>query len=146
MKRLHVHVAVRDLEASTRFYSALFAAEPTVVKADYAKWMLEDPRVNFAISAHDGVAPGLSHLGIQVENADELAEVYGRLQKADRPVLDEGATTCCYAKSTKSWIADPQDIAWETFLTTGDAVDYGTGPELSRIAADPAATGQRCCG
>ena len=146
MKRLHVHVAVRDLEASTRFYSALFAAEPTVVKADYAKWMLEDPRVHFAISAHDGAAPGLSHLGIQVENADELAEVYGRLQKADRPVLDEGATTCCYAKSTKSWIADPQDIAWETFLTTGDAVDYGTGPELSRIAADPAATGQRCCG
>jgi catechol 2,3-dioxygenase-like lactoylglutathione lyase family enzyme len=146
MKRLHVHVAVRDLEASTRFYSALFAAEPTVVKADYAKWMLEDPRVNFAISAHDGVAPGLSHLGIQVENVDELAQVYGRLQKADRPVLDEGATTCCYAKSTKSWIADPQDIAWETFLTTGDAVDYGTGPELSRIAADPAATGQRCCG
>lgn len=146
MKRLHVHVAVLDLEASTRFYSALFAAEPTVVKADYAKWMLEDPRVNFAISAHDGAAPGLSHLGIQVENADELADVYGRLQKADRPVLDEGATTCCYAKSTKSWIADPQDIAWETFLTTGDAVDYGTGPELSRIAADSAATGQRCCG
>ncbi|MEA3538827.1 MAG: ArsI/CadI family heavy metal resistance metalloenzyme [Pseudomonadota bacterium] len=146
MKRLHVHVAVSDLEASTRFYSALFAAEPSVVKADYAKWMLEDPRVNFAISAHDGAAPGLSHLGIQVENADELAEVYGRLQKADRPVLDEGATTCCYAKSTKSWISDPQDIVWETFLTTGDAVDYGTGPELSRIAADPAATGQRCCG
>lgn len=146
MKRLHVHVAVSDLEASTRFYSALFAAEPTVVKADYAKWMLEDPRVNFAISTHDGAAPGLSHLGIQVENADELTEVYGRLQKADRPVLDEGATTCCYAKSTKSWIADPQNIAWETFLTTGDAVDYGTGPELSRIAADPAATGQRCCG
>ncbi|BBE34547.1 ArsI/CadI family heavy metal resistance metalloenzyme [Sphingosinicella microcystinivorans] len=146
MKRLHVHVAVSDLDASTRFYSALFAAEPTVMKADYAKWMLEDPRVNFAISTHDDATPGLSHLGIQVENADELAEVYGRLQKADRPVLDEGATTCCYAKSTKSWIADPQNIAWETFLTTGDAIDYGTGPELSRIAADPAATGQRCCG
>jgi len=146
MKRLHVHVAVADLEASTRFYSALFAAEPTVVKADYAKWMLEDPRVNFAISTHDGATSGLSHLGIQVENADELAEVYGRLQKADRPVLDEGATTCCYAKSTKSWIADPQNIAWETFLTTGDAVDYGAGPELSRIAADPDVTGQRCCG
>jgi catechol 2,3-dioxygenase-like lactoylglutathione lyase family enzyme len=146
MKRLHVHVAVRDLEASTRFYSTLFAAEPTVVKADYAKWMLDDPRVNFAISAHEGAAPGLSHLGIQVEDAGELAEVYARLQKADRPVLDEGATTCCYAKSTKSWIADPQDIAWETFLTTGESVDYGTGPELSRIAADPAATGQRCCG
>lgn len=146
MKSLHVHVAVRDLEASTRFYSTLFAAEPTVVKADYAKWMLEDPRVNFAISAHEGAAPGLSHLGIQVEDAGELEEVYARLQKADRPVLDEGATTCCYAKSTKSWIADPQDIAWETFLTTGESVDYGTGPELSRIAADPAATGQRCCG
>lgn len=146
MKRLHVHVAVRDLEASTRFYSTLFAAEPTVVKADYAKWMLDDPRVNFAISVHEGAAPGLSHLGIQVEDAGELEEVYARLQKADRPVLDEGATTCCYAKSTKSWIADPQDIAWETFLTTGESVDYGTGPELSRIAADPAATGQRCCG
>ena len=146
MKRLHVHVGVEDLNQSVQFYSTLFAAAPTVLKDDYAKWMLEDPRVNFAISAHDGAAPGLSHLGIQVENADELAEVYGRLQKADRPVLDEGATTCCYAKSTKSWIADPQDIAWETFLTTGDAVDYGTGPELSRIAADPAATGQRCCG
>lgn len=146
MKSLHVHVAVRDLEASTRFYSTLFAAEPTVVKADYAKWMLDDPRVNFAISAHESAAPGLSHLGIQVEDAGELKEVYARLQKADRPVLDEGATTCCYAKSTKSWIADPQDIAWETFLTTGESVDYGTGPELSRIAADPAATGQRCCG
>ena len=146
MKRLHVHVPVRDLEASTRFYSTLFAAEPPVVKADYAKWMLDDPRVNFAISAHEGAAPGLSHLGIQVEDAGELEEVYARLQKADRPVLDEGATTCCYAKSTKSWIADPQDIAWETFLTTGESVDYGTGPELSRIAADPAATGQRCCG
>lgn len=137
---------MRDLEASTRFYSTLFAAEPTVVKADYAKWMLDDPRVNFAISVHEGAAPGLSHLGIQVEDAGELEEVYARLQKADRPVLDEGATTCCYAKSTKSWIADPQDIAWETFLTTGESVDYGTGPELSRIAADPAATGQRCCG
>jgi hypothetical protein len=100
MKRLHLHVSVEDIARSVRFYSTLFAAEPAVLKPDYAKWMLEDPRVNFAISARVGQA-GLDHLGIQVETPDELRDVYGRLQRADRPVLEEGATTCCYARSEK---------------------------------------------
>jgi len=124
MKRLHVHVAVENLEASVRFYSHLFAAEPTVLKTDYAKWMLEDPRVNFAISAR-GAAAGIQHLGVQVEDRGELEEVYGRLKRADRPVLEEGLTTCCYAQSEKSWIEDPQGVRWETFLTTGESTVYG---------------------
>ena len=135
MKRLHVHVAVDDLDTAIGFYSTLFAAEPSVVKPDYAKWMLEDPRVNFAIS-NRGAKAGLNHLGIQVESEAELAEVYGRLKKADRPVLEEGKTTCCYAKSEKSWIDDPAGISWETFLTSGEATSYGTSkPEGVRVAA-----------
>lgn len=144
MKRLHVHVGVNDLDASIRFYSTLFAAEPTVTKADYAKWMLEDPRVNFAISSGNHAAKGVEHLGIQVESSAELAEVYGRLKAADRPVLEEGATTCCYAKSAKSWIADPQGVVWETFHTTGEAVDYGQGPGLEQLVSENAAT-NACC-
>ena len=125
MKRLHVHVSVHDVPASIRFYSTLFAAEPTVIKSDYAKWMLEDPRVNFAISKR-GSEAGIRHLGIQVENRVELADVYSRLKRAEAPVLEEGATTCCYAQSEKSWIADPQGIQWETFHTTGESTTYGT--------------------
>lgn len=136
MKRLHIHIGVQDLEKSIGFYSTMFAAEPTVTKPDYAKWMLDDPRVNFAISQR--ADHGVSHLGIQVENEAELAEVYGRLQAAERPILDEGATTCCYARSMKQWITDPQGIAWETFLTTGEAVDYGKGPDFTGITADAA--------
>src|SRR6201981_1027288 len=117
MKRFHVHVAVESLQQSIQFYSALFAAEPSVVKTDYAKWMLEDPRVNFAISAR-GRQPGLDHLGIQVEDQDELREVYARLHRASGNVIEQGETTCCYAKSEKAWIDDPAHIAWETFLTT----------------------------
>ena len=143
MKRLHVHVGVEDLAQSVRFYSTLFGAEPSVTKPDYAKWMLDDPRVNFAISSGND-RKGIEHLGIQVESSEELAEVYGRLKAADRPVLEEGATTCCYAKSDKSWIADPQGVVWETFHTTGEAVDYGAGPELSVLASDNAAEGA-CC-
>lgn len=143
MKRLHVHVGVEDLDASIRFYSTLFAAEPTVTKADYAKWMLEDPRVNFAISSGQRAEKGIEHLGIQVESADELAEVYSRLKAADRPVLEEGATTCCYAKSEKSWIADPQGVVWETFHTTGETVDYGQGPGLDQLVSANAA--EACC-
>lgn len=124
MKRLHVNLAVEDLAQSVTFYSALFAAKPTVVKSDYAKWMLEDPRVNFAISTR-AVAKGLDHLGIQVEDEDELREVYGWLKAANRPVLEQGDTTCCYAHSEKSWIFDPEGIAWETFLTKGDSPVYG---------------------
>lgn len=136
MKRLHVHVAVDDLEKSIGFYSTLFAAAPAVVKPDYAKWMLEDPRVNFAISAR-GHRPGVDHLGIQVESQDELAEVYGRIERAEGPVLAEGETTCCYAQSEKSWIVDPQGIAWETFHTTGESTVYGNGvrEQLDAMAA-----------
>jgi catechol-2,3-dioxygenase len=124
MKRLHVHVSVNDLAKSIQFYSALFAAEPTVTKDDYAKWMLEDPRVNFAISKR-GDEAGIRHLGIQAEDRAELADVYSRLQRAEAPILEEGATTCCYAKSEKSWVEDPQGIQWETFLTTGASTTYG---------------------
>jgi catechol-2,3-dioxygenase len=132
MKRLYVHVSVEDLDQSIGFYSTMFAAQPTVVKPDYAKWMLEDPRVNFAISTRC-LKPGLDHLGIQVESEGELREVYARLQQADRPVLEEGATTCCYARSEKSWISDPQGIAWETFLTRGDSTVYGDSADLGAI-------------
>lgn len=152
MKRLHVHVAVDDLEKSIGFYSTLFAAAPAVVKPDYAKWMLDDPRVNFAISAR-GHRPGLDHLGIQVENQDELAEVYGRLERAEGPVLAQGETTCCYAQSEKSWITDPQGIAWETFHTTGESTVYGNGVREQLVAmaatgcAVPATpTTSSCCG
>ena len=124
MKRMHVHIAVDNLDKAIGFYSTLFAAKPNVVKPDYAKWMLEDPRANFAISMR-GAKIGLNHLGIQVENEGELAEVYARLNKAGAPVLEEGRTTCCYAKSEKSWIDDPAGIPWETFLTTGESTDYG---------------------
>jgi catechol 2,3-dioxygenase-like lactoylglutathione lyase family enzyme len=140
MKRLHVHVAVDDLERSIRFYSTLFSAEPSVVKPDYAKWMLDDPRVNFAISARNRDHVGLDHLGIQVESRDELAEVYGRLKAAEQPVLEQGATTCCYARSEKSWIADPQGLAWEAFLTEGESAVYGESVDLSPVKATSA-----CC-
>jgi catechol 2,3-dioxygenase-like lactoylglutathione lyase family enzyme len=140
MKRLHVHVAVEDIAQSVRFYSTLFAAEPTVTKPDYAKWMLEDPRVNFAISRRGGDT-GLDHLGIQVETPGELREVYGRLRQADRPMLEEGATTCCYAKSEKSWISDPQGLSWETFLTSGESTVYGDSVDLGPIRT----TAGACC-
>ncbi|OQW73469.1 MAG: glyoxalase/bleomycin resistance/dioxygenase family protein [Proteobacteria bacterium ST_bin13] len=132
MKRLHVHVAVDDLDRSIGFYSALFASEPSVTKPDYAKWMLDDPRVNFAISMR-GTAAGVEHLGIQVEDASELAEVYARLKKADAPVVEEGKTTCCYAKSEKSWITDPQGVVWETFLTEGESTSYGTSATIDAL-------------
>ena len=124
MKRLHVHVSVADLDESVRFYATLFAAEPTVRQADYAKWMLEDPRVNFAISRRDRVT-GIRHLGIQVEDRAELAEVFARVGHTRRPVLNEGQTTCCYARSEKNWVEDPQGVQWETFLTTGESTVYG---------------------
>lgn len=146
MKRLHVHVSVADLDQSVRFYSTLFAAQPTVTKTDYAKWMLDDPRVNFAISTGQHATRGIEHLGIQVESPEELAEVYARLSAADAPVLDEGATTCCYAKSEKSWIADPQGVVWETFHTTGEAVNYGTGPSPDAVRAGSANAAEgNCC-
>lgn len=144
MKRFHVHVGVADLDQSLAFYSSLFGAQPVVVKPDYAKWMLDDPRINFAISMREGASKGIEHVGVQVDDRAELAEVYGRLQAADRPVLEEGATTCCYARSEKSWIADPDGVVWEAFLTEGDATDYGDSPELGQLASANAAAGA-CC-
>jgi catechol 2,3-dioxygenase-like lactoylglutathione lyase family enzyme len=144
MKRLHVHVSVKDLDASVRFYSRLFAAEPSVCKSDYAKWMLEDPRVNFAISQRDR-EPGVQHLGIQVEHRAELEEVYGRLRRAEAPVIEEAETTCCYAHSEKSWIDDPQGIAWETFLTIGESTVYGTD-EIRQKSDSEKEQAQASCG
>ncbi|WP_426435841.1 ArsI/CadI family heavy metal resistance metalloenzyme [Bradyrhizobium genosp. P] len=143
MKRLHVHVSVEDIPQSIGFYSALFAAEPTVVKSDYAKWMLEDPRVNFAISTR-GRKPGLDHLGIQVEGTEELQKVYVRLRQAGGNVIEQGQTTCCYAKSEKSWIDDSAGIAWETFHTTGESTVYGDGfgENQARVAREKQSA---CC-
>ena len=143
MKRLHVHVGVNDLDQSIQFYSTLFAAEPTIIKDDYAKWMLDDPRVNFAISSGQHAAKGIEHLGIQAESTDELAEVYERLEAADRPMLEEGATTCCYAKSEKSWISDPDGVVWEAFFTNGEATVYGDSPSLSALSTN--ASESTCC-
>ena len=141
MKRLHVHVSVKDLSASIRFYREPFGAEPVVTKDDYAKWMLEDPRVNFAISRRNR-ATGVDHLGIQVEDRAELKEVYERLERAEGPVIEEGETTCCYAQSEKSWIEDPQGVEWETFLTTGESTIYGTD-EVKPKATEPCCTPNR---
>lgn len=144
MKRFHVHLGVENLERSVDFYSRLFAAEPSVLKPDYAKWMLDDPRVNFAISSGGHASPGVEHLGVQVEDTEELADVYGRLKTANGPVVEEGETTCCYAKSEKSWIADPDGVVWEAFLTHGDATVYGDNAPIDQLASDTAAAGQ-CC-
>jgi catechol 2,3-dioxygenase-like lactoylglutathione lyase family enzyme len=146
MKRLHVHIAVDDLAEATRFYSTLFAAEPVVTKPDYAKWMLDDPRVNLAISQR-GAPAGVEHLGIQVETAEELTEVYGQLSKADAPVLEEGETVCCYASSEKSWVTDPAGVSWEVFLTHGEAATYGGGAEAEggRLALTPTGMPQAAC-
>jgi catechol 2,3-dioxygenase-like lactoylglutathione lyase family enzyme len=132
MKRFHVHVSVDDLAQSVRFYSTLFSAEPTVLKDDYAKWMLDDPRVNFAISTGSGEA-GISHLGIQAEDAGELGEIYDRLSRAERPVVEEKGSICCYARSDKQWVADPQGVPWETFLTYGEATVYGRSAALTEL-------------
>ncbi len=133
MKRLHVHVAVDDLDASIKFYSTMFASEPTVQKPDYAKWMLDDPRVNFAISAR-GATPGLNHLGVQVESAGELAEMNARLQKLEADVIEEMGTACCYAKSDKYWATDPTGIAWETYHTLDSIPVFGAAEESAARA------------
>jgi len=149
MKRLHVHVAVDNLEHSIGFYSTLFGAGPAVTKPDYAKWMLDDPRVNFAISAR-GRSQGVDHLGIQVESDGELRELAGRLKAAGETTRDEESTTCCYAQSNKAWVNDPSGIRWETFFTFGEATTYGedepaveSAPQSSCCA--PASTSAACC-
>ncbi len=139
MKRFHVHVAVSDLDQSVRFYETLFGAPPTVRKDDYAKWMLDDPRVNFAISARGGAAgQGLDHLGIQVDDERELAAIDARLKEAEQAVLNQVDAQCCYARSDKAWSVDPSGLSWETFRTHGDTTTYG-----SDLAPKAGASG--CC-
>ena len=134
MKRFHVHLHVEDLAKSITFYARLFAAAPTRVESDYAKWMLDDPRLNFAISTR-GRQPGIDHLGFQTDDAEELADLKARATSADLALLDEGATTCCYARSDKHWITDPQGIAWEHFHTLGDIPVFSEGRPGDAAAA-----------
>ena len=132
MKRFHVHVAVSDLAQSIKFYSTFFNVPPSVEREDYAKWMLDDPRINFAISVR-GREPGLDHLGIQVENPEDLKEISLRLKAAQEPILEQKQTTCCYAQGDKTWVHDPQGISWESFYTTGTATTYGEGADLDTL-------------
>ena len=159
MKRFHVHLHVQDLQASIAFYSRLFSAQPARIETDYAKWMLEDPRVNFAISTR-GSKPGLDHLGFQVDSAEELVEMKAAAQNADMAMLDEGETTCCYARSDKHWITDPQGVAWEQFHTLGDIPVFNeasqpasgaacrapTKPTAAACCAPKAVATASCCG
>ena len=138
MKRFHVHTHVQDLAQSIAFYSKMFGAGPTRVESDYAKWMLDDPRINFAISNRGG-KPGVDHLGIQTDTEEELAELKARARAADMALLDEGETTCCYARSEKHWVTDPQGVAWEHFHTLADI------PVFSESAAPAAASDGACC-
>ncbi|MHB8405016.1 MAG: ArsI/CadI family heavy metal resistance metalloenzyme [Gammaproteobacteria bacterium] len=143
MNRLHVHVAVRDLDTSIRYYTTLFGSRPTVHKDDYAKWMLEDPRVNFAISAR-GRSAGVDHLGIQVETPAELAAITARLRSAGQGLREETDAHCCYARSDKTWSTDPSGIRWESFHTHGEITRCGldTAPESSSACcSSPAACG-----
>jgi catechol 2,3-dioxygenase-like lactoylglutathione lyase family enzyme len=151
MKRLHVHIAVDDLDRSIGFYSTLFAAAPTVRKSDYAKWMLDDPKVNLAISQRSGVNSGLDHLGIQVESDDDLQELATRLKSAGEITDDQEAASCCYAKSNKSWVSDPSGVRWESFFTFGEATTYGEDqppeetPPPVKVAAGSCGPKSSCC-
>jgi catechol 2,3-dioxygenase-like lactoylglutathione lyase family enzyme len=139
MKRFHVHVSVDDLDANIRFYSTVFGLPPAVQKDDYAKWMLDDPRVNFAISKH-GARPGLDHLGVQVDSDEELAVLRAQAQRAEIAALDQTGAACCYARSDKYWITDPQGIAWETFHTLDAIPVFGADSRMQ-----PAGAGNACC-
>jgi len=152
MKRFHVHVAVENLNTSLDFYSRLFGAQPVVLKPDYAKWMLDDPRINFAISQRP-IAPGVDHLGFQVDSEEELAGMENQLRAADTSLLVESDTVCCYARSDKRWVTDPQGVAWETFHTLGTSETYNAPasanacctPNVSQTITTRAATSAACC-
>jgi catechol 2,3-dioxygenase-like lactoylglutathione lyase family enzyme len=143
MQRLHVHVAVSDLEKSIAFYSTLFGAEPSVLKPDYAKWMLDDPRVNFAVSRR-GAAAGVDHLGIQVESDNDLEAVARRLSAAGERVAEQRQAACCYARSNKAWARDPDGVSWETFHTTGAVTTYGEDT-AAKVSAKPPVEPAGCC-
>lgn len=138
MKRFHVHLAVSDLDASIRFYNALFAAKPDVIKDDYAKWMLEDPRVNFAISQRSARQQGLDHLGFQVDSDAELTQINDRLNAAELPSIEQTGTACCYARSNKYWSVDPQGIAWEGFHSLNEIPTFNE-------ADSPEESASACC-
>jgi len=145
MKRLHIHVGVDDLERSIRFYTALFGAGPAKTRTDYAKWMLDDPRVNFAISTRSG-REGVDHLGIQADSDDELAAIRERLAEADIATFDEGETVCCYARSDKAWVRDPAGTAWEAYRTMADAqVYHGERPVEDAACCTPAGDKKDAC-
>ncbi len=157
MKRLHVHERVRDIDAAVRFYTALFGQSPTVLKTDYAKWQMDDPRVNYAISSGRSTH-GIDHLGIQTDTAEELDDVSGRLKRADRSIYQEEDAACCYAVSDKSWVSDPDGVIWEAFHTMAEAVVMGEDEvrdtNLTNLRAEaqkdadkePAAGENPCCG
>lgn len=134
MKRFHVHIAVNDLQESIRFYSNTFGVAPSVERTDYAKWMIDEPRINFAISAR-GHAPGVNHLGFQVDSNEELIEMRRQLHAADASLLEQVGTACCYAKSDKYWIKDPAGIAWETFHSLGTVPVFGGNNEVTEASA-----------
>ena len=138
MKRFHVHLHVDDLARNLGFYSKLFGAEPSRVETDYAKWMLQDPPLNFAISTR-GSQPGIDHLGIQTDDPAELDQMKTQAASADAALLDEGATSCCYARSEKHWVTDPQGIAWEQFHTLGTIPGFHEAPQAA------AASAKACC-
>ena len=143
MKRFHVHVAVNNLEQSTCFYSAMFGTPPSVRKIDYAKWMLDDPRVNFAISERTETV-GLNHLGFQAETDHELEEIHTRLQSADTSITAEKGANCCYAKSDKYWVQDPSGIAWESFRSLDTIPFYGEQSHQGAAGAEQVSTGSGC--
>jgi len=148
VKRMHLHINVADIDQAVDFYSVLFGKRPSVVKPDYAKWMLEDPRVNLAISSRARAA-GIDHVGIQVDSAAELGEIAGRLKHAGARTMDQEATTCCYAKSDKSWVTDTAGVRWETFFTMGEATSYGEDidvPETAGACCPSTATAKSACG
>ena len=151
MKRFHVNLSVADLDRSIGFYSTLFGQEPTVLKHDYAKWMLDDPRMNFSISVGAG-QHGINHVGLQVDSLEELAVIQARLREAEECTVDQDDAECCYARSSKTWVRDPDDVAWETFVTHGEITEYGDDrvPTVasSRSVADAccrSAAVERCC-
>ena len=147
MKRMHLHIGVPELGPAIDFYTTLFDAPPSVVKDDYAKWMLEDPRVNLAISARSRAA-GIDHVGVQVESGSELAELASRLKAAGSTTFDQEATTCCYAQSDKSWVTDTAGVRWETFFTHGEATSYGEDevlPDAASACCAPPAADRACC-
>ena len=147
MKRFHVSISVADLGRSTEFYNSLFGVEPTVLKDDYAKWMLEDPRINFSITESRKFS-GVNHIGLQADTMEELEAIQSRLRDAEERSYDQPEAECCYARSSKTWVRDPVNVAWETFVTHGETTYYGydSAPsDFSSQRSSSASSGERCC-